>query len=122
MHGASTASRLLLGLLMLAHHAHAQFFQNMFHSGQFFTQSSEQEAQRVGDASWFRDRVNAGMCPTCAYAAKCDDYLCSDTLACVKEPHECPCPFTEQLRCPIGDAYVCVPRMDCSSVESLYHL
>lgn len=39
-----------------------QFFQNLFNHGSFFHhQTHEQEAHSAGDASWFQDRVRAGM-------------------------------------------------------------
>ena len=39
-----------------------QFFQNLFNHGGFFHhQTHEQEAHSAGDASWFQDRVRAGM-------------------------------------------------------------
>ncbi|WFD47980.1 Long chronological lifespan protein 2 [Malassezia furfur] len=80
---------------------------NFFHTG------GEQEAQAVGDASWFQERVRN---------AKCNEYLCSDTLACVSEPSECPCPYAEQTRCKVGDSYVCVTSVDCRETHRLYHL
>lgn len=43
---------------------HAQFFQHMFQQGgaghNFFHTGGEQEAQAVGDASWFQERVRNG--------------------------------------------------------------
>lgn len=53
-------------------------------------------------------------------AARCTEYLCSDTLACVSEPNECPCPFAEQTRCVLGDGYVCTQTADCAAAEHLY--
>ena len=43
---------------------HAQFFQHMFQQGgaghNFFHTGGEQEAQAVGDASWFQERIRNG--------------------------------------------------------------
>lgn len=96
---------------LLAWPAHAQFFQNFFQGAQMFQQPQEAEAQHVGDASWFRDRVQAARCPT---------YLCPDTLACVDDPEDCPCPFAEQVRCMIDGTRVCVQHTNCDQVRALY--
>ncbi|SCU86213.1 LANO_0C07118g1_1 [Lachancea nothofagi CBS 11611] len=42
----------------------------------------------------------------------CADYLCPDTLACVKSAQDCPCPFPKsQLRCPLPDGqYLCISK------------
>ncbi|WFD32345.1 Long chronological lifespan protein 2 [Malassezia sp. CBS 17886] len=100
----------------LAAPLHAQLFQQFFGQGMgaqnmFSHGAREQEAVKVGDASWFRERVKN---------AKCDEYLCKDTLACVDAPQRCPCPFAEQTRCEIGDAVVCMQAADCHAAEQLY--
>lgn len=107
MHVVSVA---VLGTL-LAWPAHAQFFQNFFQGAHMFQQRQEPEAQHVGDASWFRDRVQAAQCRT---------YLCPDTLACVDEPEDCPCPFAEQVRCMLDGTRVCVQHSSCDQVHALY--
>ena len=100
------------GIAMLSTQAaYAQFFQHLFHQdgfGSFFQQDQEPEAHNVGDASWFQDRVQH---------AQCGSYLCSDTLACVETPDECPCPYKEQQRCAVGDTYVCVQGQDLSLIH-----
>jgi len=105
------------GMAMLSTQAaYAQFFQHLFHQdgfGSFFQQDQEPEAHNVGDASWFQDRVQH---------AQCGSYLCSDTLACVETPDECPCPYKEQQRCAVGDTYVCVQGQDCGRISSMYQL
>jgi len=96
--------------------AYAQFFQHLFHQngfGSFFEQDEEPEAHNVGDATWFQDRVQH---------AECSAYLCSDTLACVEAPNECPCPYKEQQRCAVGDTYVCIQGQDCGRISSMYQL
>ena len=96
--------------------AYAQFFQHLFHQdgfGSFFEQDEEPEAHNVGDATWFQDRVQH---------AECSAYLCSDTLACVEAPNECPCPYKEQQRCAVGDTYVCIQGQDCGRMSSMYQL
>lgn len=96
--------------------AYAQFFQHLFHQdgfGSFFEQDEEPEAHNVGDATWFQDRVQH---------AECSAYLCSDTLACVEAPNECPCPYREQRRCAVGDTYVCIQGQDCGRISSMYQL
>lgn len=120
---ASVAVGGLLALCALP--VHAQFFQHMFQQGgaghNFFHTGGEQEAHAVGDASWFQERVRNGASRV-TDTAKCNDYLCSDTLACVSEPSECPCPYAEQTRCKVGDSFVCVTSVDCRLTQRLYHL
>ena len=42
----------------------------------------------------------------------CGDYLCPDTMACVKSYKDCPCPFPKsQLRCRLPNKnYVCISK------------
>ncbi|WPK27252.1 hypothetical protein PUMCH_004629 [Australozyma saopauloensis] len=42
----------------------------------------------------------------------CNKYVCSDTLACVDSPKECPCPMPAlQLRCVLPNSdYVCISK------------
>ena len=66
--------------------------------------------------------VYGKVCSANSHEARCDQYLCSDTLACVNEPSECPCAFTEQVRCELGDSYVCIHARDCSRVQRMHAL
>ena len=58
----------------------------------------------------------------------CSQYLCPDTLVCVSNPSDCPCPSVEDIKCLIPDAedresatVTCVRGAhDCSEVERLY--
>lgn len=67
------------------------FFQNQF-------QGQQQEQQVT-----FEDN---------ALDSKCGKYLCSDTLACVAGPNDCPCPFPSSLlRCVIPNGqYICISK------------
>ncbi|ODV93178.1 hypothetical protein PACTADRAFT_51799 [Pachysolen tannophilus NRRL Y-2460] len=50
---------------------------------------------------------------------KCDNYLCKDTLACVKSPVDCPCELpASQVKCilPGNKDYVCISKSDNSIV------
>jgi len=69
-----------------------------------------------------RKRERDCVCKTNLNPAHCDRFLCSDTLACVNEPKECPCPFVEQKRCELGDTYVCVQQSNCHEAERMYSL
>lgn len=42
----------------------------------------------------------------------CDGYLCPDTLACVAQQKDCPCPFPKsQLKCVLpSNKYVCISK------------
>ncbi|KIP10666.1 hypothetical protein PHLGIDRAFT_84622 [Phlebiopsis gigantea 11061_1 CR5-6] len=63
-----------------------------------------------------------------ADAVPCAQYLCPDTLVCVSNPVDCPCPSVEDVKCLIPDAedkdaatVTCVRESnDCSAVEQLY--
>ncbi|PKI85792.1 Long chronological lifespan protein 2 [Malassezia vespertilionis] len=102
----------MFGIAAMLLSVHAQMFQNMFGGNSFFHAAQQgQEAHGVGDASWFQDRVDK---------AQCAQHLCSDTLACVGDPSACPCPYKEQIRCSLGDAYMCIQAADCGEVERLY--
>lgn len=73
----------------------------MFNGGQ---QQQRQEPQNVpSDSSWYQSNYDA---------ARCSNYLCPDTLACVHFPHHCPCPhdkFEEKFELGEGKA-VCVSK------------
>lgn len=42
----------------------------------------------------------------------CANYLCEDTLACVKSAKDCPCPFPKsQLKCKLpNNKYICISK------------
>ncbi|SCU90230.1 LADA_0F02652g1_1 [Lachancea dasiensis] len=54
----------------------------------------------------------------------CTDYLCPDTLACVKSAGDCPCPFPKsQLRCVLPDGqYMCIskPATQDAALNAVY--
>ncbi|EIW61215.1 uncharacterized protein TRAVEDRAFT_162168 [Trametes versicolor FP-101664 SS1] len=58
-------------------------------------------------------------------AVPCSSYLCPDTLVCVNQPAECPCPDVQDVKCLIPDAQdagastvVCVRgREECEDVQ-----
>ncbi|KAI6152216.1 hypothetical protein BKA82DRAFT_4108531 [Pisolithus tinctorius] len=58
----------------------------------------------------------------------CSTYLCPDSLVCVAQPSECPCPYAEDVRCVIPDlqdggaagTVACVRGTEgCSVIERL---
>ncbi|KAA1065299.1 Long chronological lifespan protein 2 [Puccinia graminis f. sp. tritici] len=63
---------------------------------------------------------------------RCSDYLCPSTLDCVASPSDCPCPFIEDIKCPISipvnpsssatlkkfqDSFICTRAPGCSQVQ-----
>ncbi|KAM5535535.1 hypothetical protein V8D89_010872 [Ganoderma adspersum] len=60
-------------------------------------------------------------------AVECSNYLCPDTLVCVEQPSDCPCPDVQDVKCLIPDAQdqgastvVCVRGQDeCADVRRL---
>ncbi|KAI0750958.1 hypothetical protein C8Q80DRAFT_542731 [Daedaleopsis nitida] len=60
-------------------------------------------------------------------AVPCSSYLCPDTLVCVAQPSECPCPDVQDVKCLIPDAHdqgaftsVCVRgQNECAEVQRL---
>ncbi|TVY23055.1 Long chronological lifespan protein [Lachnellula hyalina] len=75
----------LLATLLLISSVSAQFdFFNMFNNGQQNQAQHRQDPQNVpSDSAWYQQNYDA---------ARCTNYLCPDTLACVHFPHHCPCP------------------------------
>jgi len=76
---------LLPTILLLISSVSAQFdFFNMFNNGQQQQAQHHQDPQNVpSDSAWYQQNYDA---------ARCTNYLCPDTLACVHFPHHCPCP------------------------------
>ena len=67
-----------------------------------FNQRGQQESQQQPSIP-YEERVLNNECP---------EFLCPDTLACVKSAQDCPCPFPKsQLRCTLPDGqYVCISK------------
>jgi len=109
---------LLVACLPLAN-AQFNFFDHMFGHPQQQQKQQQQQQQSgsSGDSQWM------------AYseALSCSQYLCPDTLSCVKRPADCPCPNTEDTKCTVPDALeidaatvVCVRGVEeCALVERL---
>ncbi|OJJ48459.1 hypothetical protein ASPZODRAFT_1600509 [Penicilliopsis zonata CBS 506.65] len=94
----------LWALLLLASVAQAQFqfFENMF--GGHRQEHARQEPQNVAsDSSWYQKNWEG---------ARCNNYLCPGTLACVHFPHHCPCPHdTVEEKVELGEgSAVCVSK------------
>ncbi|KAK3171606.1 Long chronological lifespan protein 2 [Lepraria neglecta] len=66
--------------------AQFQFFEQMFNQGgQQQQQRQQQQEQNVAsDSAWYQKTYEG---------ARCTNYLCPGTLACVHFPHHCPCAF-----------------------------
>ncbi|KAL1957046.1 hypothetical protein VTO42DRAFT_6423 [Malbranchea cinnamomea] len=75
----------LIGLLILATTARAQFqfFEQMFGGGRQQEQEQEDQQNVPSDSAWYQRTYDG---------AHCSNYLCPGTLACVHFPHHCPCP------------------------------
>ncbi|EER41239.1 conserved hypothetical protein [Histoplasma capsulatum var. duboisii H88] len=95
---------ILLGLLLLATGTQAQFqfFEQMFGGGQ--QQQHDSREQNVpSDSDWYQRTYDN---------ARCSNYLCPGTLACVAVPHHCPCqhPAVED-KFELGDgSAICVSK------------
>jgi hypothetical protein len=80
----------------------------------FFEQFFQQQHQQQGEESHQDKYLNK----------ECSEYLCPDTLSCVKTPKDCPCPFpNSQIKCLIGASYVCISKgsRDCQFVNNAYN-
>ncbi|KZT72562.1 hypothetical protein DAEQUDRAFT_590795 [Daedalea quercina L-15889] len=94
--------------------AQFQFFEHMF------GQPSHQQQRSSGSPS-------AGQWMAHADGVPCSHYLCPNTLVCVSNPAECPCPDPEDVKCLLPDgkgkqgaAVVCTRgAIDCKHVERL---
>ncbi|SCU87135.1 LAFA_0E04940g1_1 [Lachancea sp. 'fantastica'] len=77
-------------------------------------QQQQQQHQQNPPISYEEQVLNNG----------CGDYLCPDTLACVKKAQDCPCPFPKsQLRCELSNGqYICIskPATQDETLNSLY--
>ncbi|KAJ8584794.1 hypothetical protein M405DRAFT_875530 [Rhizopogon salebrosus TDB-379] len=73
--------------------AQFNFFDHMFGHPQ---QQQQQQQQRgpSGDSQWMAH----------SEALSCSQYLCPDTLSCVRRPADCPCPNTEDIKCTVPGA------------------
>ncbi|EEH05468.1 conserved hypothetical protein [Histoplasma capsulatum G186AR] len=96
---------ILLGLLLLATGTRAQFqfFEQMFGGGQQQQQHDSREQNVPSDSDWYQRTYDN---------ARCSNYLCPGTLACVAVPHHCPCqhPAVED-KFELGDgSAICVSK------------
>ncbi|KZT29271.1 hypothetical protein NEOLEDRAFT_1056655 [Neolentinus lepideus HHB14362 ss-1] len=73
-------------------HAQFQFFEQMF--GQGHQHQQQQQQQRGSSTSQWT--ANADIVP-------CPEYLCPETLVCVSNPLDCPCPDVQDVKCLIPD-------------------
>jgi hypothetical protein len=91
--------------------AQFQFFENMFGQQQHHHQ---QQQQRSGASQWaaysdsgryffhFMQQWLHKLAHV-SLAVSCSQYLCPETLDCVKSPVDCPCPNPEDIKCTIPD-------------------
>ncbi|KAJ9307585.1 hypothetical protein DTO217A2_2819 [Paecilomyces variotii] len=97
-----TVSLWALLLLVAAAQAQFQFFEQMF--GGARQEHHQQEQQNVpSDSSWYQRHWEG---------ARCSNYLCPDTLACVHFPHHCPRPHPAvEDKTELGEgSAVCISR------------
>ncbi|KAK4514064.1 uncharacterized protein ATC70_006072 [Mucor velutinosus] len=48
----------------------------------------------------------------------CDHYICEGTGACVLTPLDCPCRLETDIKCEVGDWYICIRGdQSCSSMQ-----
>ncbi|CAK7894299.1 long chronological lifespan protein 2 [[Candida] anglica] len=75
------------------------FFGDFFNQHQNFQQ---QQAQPQTPEQVEQSVLNNG----------CKEYLCPDTLSCVRTPNDCPCKFpSSQLRCVLPDgSFMCISK------------
>ncbi|KAH8920801.1 hypothetical protein BT69DRAFT_1280361 [Atractiella rhizophila] len=104
---------MLVYLLLLPALAAAQFgnlFEQIFHHDRA-EQRQQREPQPGEQYRWSMAQ------------AECDRYLCN-TFDCVNSPKDCPCPFSEDVRCDLGGpegGFVCV-RGGCDGVQKALKL
>ncbi|KAJ3184051.1 hypothetical protein HDU85_001902 [Gaertneriomyces sp. JEL0708] len=94
----------LLCLAMLAHTAHA------FDFSSFFGGSEQEDASHKQQQQQRRSQSNFGSCQS---------YICPGTNICASKPADCPCPRSTDVKCPVGDWYICI-RGD-QKCESIRH-
>ena len=114
--------------------AQFNFFDHMFGHPQ--QQQQQQQQQRGSSDSQWMAYSEARQYPytqrhthhkLTVVLVSCSQYLCPDTLSCVKRPADCPCPDKEDIKCTVPDALethaataVCVRGLEeCASVERL---
>ena len=118
------------------------FFEQMFGGHQ------QQQQRPAGGMGQWQAHSEAGMSSRCScfsldeavspkwngnvliscHTVECSNYLCPDTLVCVSQPSDCPCPDVQDVKCLIPDAQdqgastvVCVRGQDeCADVHREY--
>jgi len=119
--------------------AQFQFFENMFGQQQQQHHQHHQQ-QRSGASQWaaysdsgqylfqFFQQWGHNQARVSLLAVSCSQYLCPETLDCVKRPLDCPCPTPEDIKCTIPDmdggvddaTVVCIRgQNECAEVERL---
>ncbi|KAK9451313.1 uncharacterized protein V1518DRAFT_453053 [Limtongia smithiae] len=115
--------QLLIALLLLAQApllalAQFDFFEHMFeHSGRGGGDGGGGgENPSEGGPMWYEQNYEA---------VECKDFVCQDTLACVKRPVDCPCVFPDsEEKCIFPDKknYICISKngRGCGFVEKAW--
>lgn len=105
---------------------------SQFFDGGFFGQQQQQQApppldlRALYDAGRYSFPSPSSLLPIRADPLSrrispepCSQYLCPGSLKCLPSPAECPCPFVQDFKCPVGPAsegaYVCA--RDCQTVR-----
>lgn len=121
---------MLLWLLPLVS-AQFQFFDQMFGHGQQHQQhrasSASQWAAQADISACSSPSPSSSLLKNASRLVPCNNYLCPDTLTCVRNPADCPCPNVEDEKCLVPDAQekeaatvVCVRGPDgCKEMQRL---
>ncbi|KAI9445856.1 hypothetical protein BJY52DRAFT_1314513 [Lactarius psammicola] len=114
---------LIFALFALAN-AQFQFFGDMFGNPQ------QHQQQPSGGQQWAmhaESRTQKNCTLRYFVTVSCSDYLCPDTLVCVKRPIDCPCPIVQDVKCIVPDTQevgggtrLCIRGgTNCAQVEKL---
>lgn len=128
-----TLLSLVILLVQVHHHPvrsqFGNFFDHLFHQQDHG--NSEHEAGHRGHhpSSSSRPGGSFDKFSQLVDLTPCSQYLCPSSLDCVPNPSECPCPFVEDIKCPItvpsssssstkfSDSFICTRAPGCSKVQ-----
>ncbi|KAK9455529.1 hypothetical protein V1511DRAFT_295326 [Dipodascopsis uninucleata] len=107
---------LLLLQMPLIVKAQFDFFEQMFGDGGPRSHGGRHDQYTEGSPLWYESNYES---------VQCKDYVCQDTLSCVKKPTDCPCVFPDsEEKCILPDKknYICISKngRGCSFVEKAW--